>query len=954
MKQQVPFKFLDAYTKADKSVFFGREKETNDLYDALSGVKHLLVYGPSGSGKTSLIECGLRNQFSDADWFALSIRRGDNINTSLYARVNEILAEKIAIYPQSQRPEDSDIDFGELIKQLFEERFQPIYLLFDQFEELLILGSDTEKLEFFSHLNRLINYKVPCRILLIMREEFIGHLSEYEALCPSIFKHRFRLEKMRKEKVRTVINEMLETKEYQGFYALDSNRILVDTILAKLPDEKREIELTHVQVFLSELWDRAKQLTPINQLPLLHSKLVTEEDDLEGVLNSFLKKQLNELVSDYGENSALEVLATMISERNTKLQLSAEAIKKDLQTKEVQIDQKLPDLLRELEERRLIRTQNIGGQTQYEISHDLLALVVGQNLTSEMQMRKKAEDVYKVYAERKGYLNQHDLDFIRPYQQYKTYPVVLGQKIKESEVFNKEEQEKELEEARKRTRILRTLLVAALFALILAGWQYLEAVKAKESALDAKNLEELKTTEAQKNYNLAQTEKQKSINAFNDVKAQKQIVELEKFKAKKERDNTLLALSRLRETTKVNSSFLLKEAKLNISNFQYPEALQKLEAIQKLGFLDKEGIESLLEIAYFYNESYNFDKSIEALNLISNQSKTQFINKIQTDSLKQNQIQVLLYNLNPNYFSLLKEKVFPNLLRNLIAKGETEEALKKLDYFLNQYLGSNLEMYFSLLNLQWRNEINNEHRLKDIINDEYFGFTKNQINNAFLKLIDKVEFKISSASYLNKNDSNHYVRSNDYGLFSNFKKGEIELALKNMRELLINQYWDKNHYTDLVILMNQYNRLERFKIWEGLTSEDIKTIRNSIGFNALELAEEVLITVNDSKYLKRSPPPVYASIQENFIIRDSLLNLIIEDDFDTLFWMLKEKMKLLNNSHDQENNLILLQGEYMRNNRSYLLGLADFYEMDRIKCRISKSLIDLIFELEYYPNDLRK
>ncbi|MBK8567714.1 MAG: ATP-binding protein [Saprospiraceae bacterium] len=66
-----PFKFLDSYQKEDKEVFFGREAETDALYDALSGVKHLLVYGPSGAGKTSLIECGLRNQFSDADWFAL-------------------------------------------------------------------------------------------------------------------------------------------------------------------------------------------------------------------------------------------------------------------------------------------------------------------------------------------------------------------------------------------------------------------------------------------------------------------------------------------------------------------------------------------------------------------------------------------------------------------------------------------------------------------------------------------------------------------------------------------------------------------------------------------------------------------------------------------------------------------------------------------------------------------
>lgn len=102
-----PFKFLDSYQQADADVFFGREKETQDLYNALSGVKHLLVYGPSGSGKTSLVECGLRNQFSDADWYAITIRKGANINASIFAAINIALIEKIEIDPVTKMPVDS-------------------------------------------------------------------------------------------------------------------------------------------------------------------------------------------------------------------------------------------------------------------------------------------------------------------------------------------------------------------------------------------------------------------------------------------------------------------------------------------------------------------------------------------------------------------------------------------------------------------------------------------------------------------------------------------------------------------------------------------------------------------------------------------------------------------------------------------------------------------------------
>src|SRR6185295_16057281 len=124
-----PFKFLDSYQQADSDVFFGREKETNDLYNALSGVKHLMVYGPSGSGKTSLVECGLRNRFSDADWFAITIRKGADINASVFTGINKALHGKIELDRVTKMPVDTQIKFGQAVEKLFKERYQPVYLL---------------------------------------------------------------------------------------------------------------------------------------------------------------------------------------------------------------------------------------------------------------------------------------------------------------------------------------------------------------------------------------------------------------------------------------------------------------------------------------------------------------------------------------------------------------------------------------------------------------------------------------------------------------------------------------------------------------------------------------------------------------------------------------------------------------------------------------------------------
>jgi hypothetical protein len=474
-----PFKFLDSYQKEDRNIFFGRDKEIEDLYHALSGVKHLLVYGPSGAGKTSIIECGLRNQFSDADWFALTIRRGSDINTSFFHVINEALNEKIELDTETRLPRDLNVNFGQAIEALFDERYQPVYLLFDQFEELLILGTDEEKTDFFTRLNQLIRYKVPCRVILIMREEFIGFLSEFEMLCPTIFLHRFRVEKMRRSNVHEVISKMLNAAEYQPYFDVQHGEQLAEDILLKLPDVKQEIELAHVQVFLGELWDRAFKTTQRSAKPLLHPGLIQDKDNLETVLDIFLKNQFAELEIAYGEKVPLEVLAAMISDRNTKLQLGEEELQKDLEEKGVLLKKPLITLLKDLEARRIIRTIKAGEFTQFEISHDILALVVGRNLTEEMKLRERAEDIYKVYEDRQGYFSLDDLNYLRPFEQYRRYSPELLRRIKESEAYLDKMQQAELAKARKRLRAVGSLLVLALFALLAAGYSWVNANRQK-------------------------------------------------------------------------------------------------------------------------------------------------------------------------------------------------------------------------------------------------------------------------------------------------------------------------------------------------------------------------------------------------------------------------------------------------------------------------------------------
>ena len=436
-----PFKFLDSYQEEDYNVYYGRDDETTDLYNTINGVKLLLVSGPSGSGKTSLIECGLRNRFSEADWYAISIRKGQNINSSLFRKVNEALIDlgsnsRINNDFFKNVADEKEKRFCTAVKTLFKSCYKPIFLLFDQFEELLISGSQKEKDKFFTYLNALIEYDIPCRIILIMREEFIGHLWEYETICPSLFKNRFRVDKMRREAVKSVISDILDSEDYKRSYKLEEKEKLTEKILKRLPANE-EIELAHVQVFLNELWDRSIRRKKRNGKPVLNPKLIRTTDTLAGVLRIFLRKQLGELKSIYGDKLPLEILSVMISEEYTKLQLSKDSIEQRLLDNDVIIEHDLKAILKELEIRQILRSLKSDDKKQYEISHDLLASVVGRSRTKTMIYRDAAKKFFAALSSQEGRFNLATINQIEEYSEHLKPDNKLEAKTKKDRKFIK-------------------------------------------------------------------------------------------------------------------------------------------------------------------------------------------------------------------------------------------------------------------------------------------------------------------------------------------------------------------------------------------------------------------------------------------------------------------------------------------------------------------------------------
>ena len=417
-----PFKFLDAYTLQDKEVFFGRDQETDALYDMVYKSPLMLLYGMSGTGKTSLIQCGLASKFSGPDWYPIWIRRQSNINESLHFAL--IKATKGG---NQESLRDS-------ISYLFRYYLRPVYLIFDQFEELFVLGTTEEQEKFMEDIQDLLVSELPVKILFVMREEYLGHLYHFEKLVPTLFDHRLRVEPMNQKKVKEVLRS-----SFQKFNVLlegnDEDRL--EEIIQNISGNRSLIQLPYLQVYLDKLYREDYSRTygekerEENEFPTLE---LTEEEiktfgQIDDVLERFLEEQekqiqhqINETQPDLPENTVNQIINQFVTEDGTKKPVYLSRNEDEILF-EPKIYEALPNIpkstikniILSLEKSRLLRFSD----NSIELAHDTLGAVIDQKRTEEQRqlnnILRQIKVAYNAFPRTKEFLTRNQLNVFEPY-----------------------------------------------------------------------------------------------------------------------------------------------------------------------------------------------------------------------------------------------------------------------------------------------------------------------------------------------------------------------------------------------------------------------------------------------------------------------------------------------------------------------------------------------------------
>lgn len=395
-----PFKLLDSYSEKDRAIFFGRELEIDTLYRLLGESPLVLVYGPSGTGKTSVIQCGLTRKFSPTNWLPVMVRRGDDINAAL---LNAIAAQAIT-------PIKAGTTLTEAIRSIYLDHLRPIYLIFDQFEELYVLGSSSEQERFYGAVREILTSDVACRMIVSLREEYLGALDRFEQVIPTLYDKKLRVEAMSNSNVEKVI---LGTVSAFGI-TLEHGEATARKIIAQISDNHSRVQLAYLQVYLDYLY--RKDIADGSPVPVEFSDAEVEAaGKLGDIMAEFLQSQERSIQAELEERNLgiakggiARLLEEFVSVEGTKQPTTFDQLLDRIPAAEPWAQIALDALVNG----RLLRL----GDGRYELAHDALAVHIDDRRSGDekqlLRVEKLVTNRFAESAQTNSLLNAAELALV--------------------------------------------------------------------------------------------------------------------------------------------------------------------------------------------------------------------------------------------------------------------------------------------------------------------------------------------------------------------------------------------------------------------------------------------------------------------------------------------------------------------------------------------------------------
>jgi tetratricopeptide (TPR) repeat protein len=222
-----PFPGLRPFKSDEAHLFFGREKQTDELLRKLRVNRFLSVVGSSGGGKSSLVRCGLIPSLyggamskAGSNWRVATFRPGDDP----ISRLLDALAAPGILLAAGDAPEitresieaklrRSALGLVDAVKLVQLPPQENVLVVVDQFEELFrfrqsrqVENPRDEAIAFVKLLLEAAHQnEFPIYVALTMRSDFIGDCIEYPGLPETINAGLYLVPQMSRDELRSAI-----------------------------------------------------------------------------------------------------------------------------------------------------------------------------------------------------------------------------------------------------------------------------------------------------------------------------------------------------------------------------------------------------------------------------------------------------------------------------------------------------------------------------------------------------------------------------------------------------------------------------------------------------------------------------------------------------------------------------------------------------------------------------
>jgi hypothetical protein len=365
---------------------YGRTNELRDLYYALQARRIVVLHSPSGAGKSSLVHAGLVPRLREGGfdvWRTIRVNLDpaalpdvppDSNRYLLSALIS--LEEELPAERRRSPAQLAKLDFGEYLEGRPRRKAraeQPVVLLFDQFEEVLTVAPRAveAKRAFFSAIGRALE-SPKYWALFIIREDYLAAFAPYRDRIPTQMSNTFRLDLLGLDGAREAAVALAEHGG-RTFPAVD--QLIAD--LAQVQVQQADgtfvaerglhIEPVHLQVVCRRLWDALpKHRTQIDSQDLAAHANVSE------ALGGYYADAIASIAA--GDLARERALRDWIGHK-----LIVAGIRSQIRQEAGASAGLANELIKQLLDCYLVRTEQRAGGNWYELSHDRLVEPITRN-----------------------------------------------------------------------------------------------------------------------------------------------------------------------------------------------------------------------------------------------------------------------------------------------------------------------------------------------------------------------------------------------------------------------------------------------------------------------------------------------------------------------------------------------------------------------------------------------